>query len=137
MAKIEVRTLELKEMFGKTFKEVAAYLKQENINVAGRVEMEDMLANPDKYPELKDDNWYYFFGAADDDVVPCVVRYGVRFGSGRNWSGRRWISGDRVVVMNTEVETKTEMPTDSLNLENRVKKLEEFEQRVRAFLIIE
>src|SRR6266403_2496625 len=48
------------EFIGKSKKELYEYLKKEYSNqLAGEDEISDIFKNPEKYPELKDGNWYY------------------------------------------------------------------------------
>ena len=78
---------------------VGEAMKKAGSTPAGQVELDWVLKNPKEAAKmLKGFSWYYFPEAADGDVVPCVGRYGGRFGRGRDRRDIRWRSVDCVVL---------------------------------------
>lgn len=92
---------------GKIRKELYKHLKKEySGKLSGEDEISDIFKNPEKYSELKDGNWYYFFGAmfcstAGDWLVPCVNWDGSKFGRYGSWLDCDWGSYGRVVFLET------------------------------------
>lgn len=93
------------EFVGKPRRRLYEYLKKNHLReLAGEDEISDIFKNPEYYPELKDGNWYYFFGAtfcnADGDwSFPCVVWAGSEFARSGYWLDSDWYSNDRVVSL--------------------------------------
>src|SRR3989338_1349504 len=84
-------------MQGKKLQEVRAKAAE---RAAGTREYYFILTNPDskKSKQLQDGKWYYFFGAANNDGVPCMRwrRDGLHVHTRRLWS--RWDFHDRPVL---------------------------------------
>lgn len=86
-------------------------------NPAGKEEYEYVLAHPDKFPEFKDGNWYYFFGGlGGDERVPYLIGRGGGFWRGSIHRGSRWDGGDRAVLRDLSLPIESLSEIDTLKL---------------------
>lgn len=93
------------EFIGKPIQQLYDHLKKEYPNqLAGEHEIADIFKNHENYPELKDGNWYYFFGASFVDSnggrrVPCGRWDGSQWNRHGSWLGSDWDASGRVVLL--------------------------------------
>lgn len=76
-------------------------------NPAGQEELDYVLAHPDEFPDLKDGNFHFFFGAAGGVSAPSLYWDGGRFRRDLGWLGSDWGSDDRAVLRNSDVEIES------------------------------
>ena len=101
----KLTTEKFSEFLGKPRKELYEHLKKEYADkLPGEDEICDIFKNPEKYPKLKDGNYYYFFGAAFCNTdglwnVPCVHWVGSKFDRNGSWLDNDWNGRDRVVFL--------------------------------------
>lgn len=76
-------------------------------NPAGQEELDYVLAHPDEFPDLKDGNFHFFFGAAGGGRAPCLRWLGGRFLRSLLWLDGVWRSYGRAVLRNSDVEIES------------------------------
>lgn len=92
-------------------------------NPAGKKELDYVLAHPDEFPKMKDGDYYFFFGAVDDGLVPYLHWFGGRFYVFSNRLGVGWYSSFRAVLRDLDVELDSGSDLTLKNLILDLKKL--------------
>lgn len=87
------------DLQGRTFEEV--YARAQALNCAGSAEAVYVLEHSDSRPaeKLKDGEFYFFFGATEDGVVPSIFWCRGEFEQHDRIMGHRWESCHRAVLL--------------------------------------